>query len=82
MAALKGGSFPGQIGSVVAAIQPALPKSSSGAKDAVEKAVRANVTYQISRLKTSPVLSELVRTGQLKIVGGYYDLNTGVVTLL
>jgi carbonic anhydrase len=81
-AALKGGSFPGQIGSLVAAIQPAIPESSSEAKDALEKAVKANVAYQIGKLKTSPVLLELVKTGQLKIVGGYYDLDTGAVTLL
>ncbi|MBK1986491.1 hypothetical protein A0J48_002835 [Sphaerospermopsis aphanizomenoides BCCUSP55] len=32
--------------------------------------------------KSSPVLSELIMTNKLKIVGGYDDLDTGKVSLV
>jgi carbonic anhydrase len=36
----------------------------------------------MNKIKKSPVLAELVAANQLKIVGGYFDFTTGVVTLL
>lgn len=35
--------------------------------------------WQVDMLKVSPVLTKLVKDGQLKIVGGVYDLATGEV---
>jgi carbonic anhydrase len=48
----------------------------------LENACKANIVYQIGKLKASPVLSERIAAGTLKIVGGYYDLDTGVVSLV
>ncbi|MBO0350550.1 carbonic anhydrase [Phormidium pseudopriestleyi FRX01] len=81
-AAIKGGEFPGQIGSLVAAIAPALATSQGQNGDALENAVKANVYWQVKQLKKSPVISELITDGKLKVVGGYYDLDTGEVELL
>lgn len=81
-AAIKGGEFPGQIGSLVAAIQPALKTSDLRTMSHLEDAVKANVSYQVQRLNKSPVISELVQQGKLKVVGSYYDLDNGVVTLI
>jgi carbonic anhydrase len=81
-ATLKGASVPGQIGSLLDAIRPALDRVKGKPGDALENACKANIAYQIEKLKASPVLSERITAGTLKIVGGYYDLDTGVVSLI
>ncbi|AFY83550.1 carbonic anhydrase [Oscillatoria acuminata] len=81
-AAMKGGEFPGQIGSLVAAIAPALASLEGQTGEPVENAIKANVSWQVNQLKQSPVISELIAEGKLKVVGGYYKLGTGEVELL
>ncbi len=41
----------------------------------------ANILYSIDRLQTSPLVCQFLKTGSLKIVGGVYDLDTGLVTI-
>jgi len=44
--------------------------------------VKANVELIVERLQAAPILSEAVAKGELKIVGGRYDLDTGVVEII
>jgi carbonic anhydrase len=83
-AALAGEAVPGSISSVLAQIEPAIKdyKGQQDDKEAMRKATEANVVYQVSKLKKSPVLSELVAKNQLKIVGGYFSFKTGELTML
>lgn len=81
-ATLQGAQVPGQIASLLEAIQPAVEQTNGQPGDRLENTCKANVLLQIDRLKTSPVLSQLIQDNKLNIVGGYYDLDTGVVTLL
>jgi carbonic anhydrase len=81
-ATLKGTPVPGQIGSLIEAINPSVQKSKNQPGDKLENAVKANVLMQIKNLKASPVLAELIAANKLKIVGGYYDLDTGKVCLV
>ena len=81
-AAIEGGELPGQIGSLTAAIKPAVETSKNQPGDKVENAVKANVRLQAQRCKASPVLNQLIEEGKLKIVGGYYDLDTGAVSMV
>ncbi|HEY9906448.1 MAG TPA: carbonic anhydrase [Thermosynechococcaceae cyanobacterium] len=82
-ATLKGASVPGQIGSLLDAIRPALQKTKPKVGGVqLEDVTRENVRYQIEKLKTSPVITQLIQDGKLKIIGGYYDLDTGAVTRL
>jgi carbonic anhydrase len=81
-ATLKGASVPGKIGSLLDAIRPSLAKAKGLPGDPLENACKANITYQVEELKKSPVLSELITAGKLKIVGGYYDLDNGTVSLI
>jgi carbonic anhydrase len=81
-AAITGGSLPGQIGSLTAAIQPAVQSSQNQSGDPVVNAVKANIRLQANRLKASPVINQLIQEGKLKIVGGYYDLDTAAVEIL
>jgi carbonic anhydrase len=81
-AAIKGGQLPGQIGSLIEAIKPALKTAAARPGNQLEDAVKANVLLQVQRLKKSPVVSELIQAGKLKVVGGYYDLDSGIVSLV
>ncbi|BBD63911.1 carbonic anhydrase [Nostoc commune NIES-4072] len=81
-AAIKGAPVPGQIGSLLEAIKPSVESSKGKEGDKLENACKANVLAQIEKLKSSSVLSELIKSEKLKIVGGYYDLDTGRISLV
>ncbi len=82
-AALEGKPLPGQIGSIVAAIQPAINRSNKNdSEEFYVETIKQNVRLQVNNLYGSPLLYDLVETGKLKIVGAYYSLKTGEVTLL
>jgi carbonic anhydrase len=81
-AALKGGDLPGMINTLVTAIKPAIDASEGKPGDRLTNAVKANVLNQIKRLQTSPVIAQKIQQGKMKIVGGFYDLDTGKVELL
>jgi len=81
-AAVQNGLLLGEIGSFVKAIKPAVTRVKDLPGDAVENTVVANVQYQIERLKRSQLLTEQIKLGKLKIVGGRYDLDTGSVTMI
>jgi carbonic anhydrase len=81
-AAVKNEALPGEISSFVKAILPAVDRVKNQPGDAVDNAVVANVHYQIEQLKRSPLLTEQLESGKLKIVGARYDLDTGSVTIV
>lgn len=81
-AALNGGAYPGVISSLVLAIQPAVDATAGKPGDRLMNAVQENVRLQVKRLETSAVVADAVKAGKLKVVGAYYDLDTGTVTLL
>ncbi len=81
-AAVQNQPLPGEIGTFVEAILPAVARVKDLPGDRVDNAVNANVAYQIELLMRSKLLSERVKSGKLKIVGGRYDLDTGVVKIL
>jgi carbonic anhydrase len=64
-------------------IKPAVDRIRNKSGDINENAVVANVQYQVEILKeTSSILSQLIRDGKLKIVGGSYNLDNGQVDML
>jgi carbonic anhydrase len=81
-AAVQNEPLPGDISTFVKAIKPVVGKVKYQSGDTVDNAVIANVHYQIQRLKRSPLLSERLKSGKLKIVGGRYDLDTGSVGIV
>ncbi|MBN3888335.1 MAG: hypothetical protein HWQ43_03885 [Nostoc sp. JL31] len=65
------------------AIAPAIESANKQLGDAVDNAVRANIKYVTNELKTSqPVLAEFVKKGQVKVLGAYYNLDTGDVQVI
>lgn len=81
-AAVQNKPLPGEISTFVTAILPAVDRVKSESGDLVNNAVTANVRYQIEQLLRSPLLTARSQFGQLKIVGGRYDLDTGKVSLI
>src|SRR5437660_1634001 len=73
------GQAPGHIESLVTAIKPAVEAT---AKDDLETTVKANVKNVVQALRASaPILKAKVNSGDIKVIGGYYSLDTGAVTL-
>ena len=49
----------------------------------MDNAVRANVRNVVNQLRgAGPILSGLVKSGKLRVVGGCYDLDTGKVGMV
>ena len=70
------------IGPLLAELRPAVSASRAMPGDPVENAVRENVRLVVKKLATSEELSAMVKSGELKVVGGVYDLKTGKVELV
>src|SRR5213596_1495213 len=71
------GEAPAHIQSLVTAIQPAVEATVQGD---LEATVRENVKNVVQALRSSaPVLKTKVDSGELKVVGAYYSLDTGSV---
>lgn len=81
-AALDDKKLPGQIGTLLEAILPAVNKSQGQSGDPLENAVKANVLMQVDKLKASPVIANLVKEKKLLVIGAYYDLDTATVSLV
>jgi len=82
-ATIEGGRLPGQIASLIDDIKVGVERAErQPGTNKLETAIKANVLYQVEVLNQSAVLGDLVDKGQLKIVGGYYDLDEGRVTIL
>ena len=71
---------PAHIQSLVAAIQPAVEATSNAD---LEMTVKRNVEDVVQALRSStPVLKSKVDKGELKVIGGYYSLDSGEVTFV
>src|SRR6266436_3254339 len=74
------GKAPGHIESLVTAIKPAVEAT---AKGDLEATIKANVKDVVQALRSStPILKAKVDSGDLRVVGAYYNLDTGAVTFL
>lgn len=74
------GKAPGHIESLVTAIKPAVESTVNGDLDAT---IKANVKHFVNALRSStPILKPKVDSGQVRVVGAYYSLDTGSVTFL
>jgi carbonic anhydrase len=76
-AALAGGSAPGHINSLVRDIQPAVAASKGKEGDSLTNAIHENDAEVAAKIRKQVQLGELAP--QVRIVEGYYDLDTGKV---
>ena len=78
-ATLEGHAVPGQISALFQHILPATARSGGS----LDRAIEENVKDQAALLSgASTVLAEMVRAGEVKVVGAVYDLNTGAVRMV
>jgi carbonic anhydrase len=74
------GTAPGHIESLVAAIKPAVEATLKGNLDAT---IQANVKDVVQALRTStPILKPKVESGEVRVIGATYSLDTGAVAFL
>lgn len=67
---------------IMDAIRPAVRASLALPGDPFENAVKANVRREVAQLKQQPLLAERIAARSLAVLGAYYALESGVVTLL
>jgi carbonic anhydrase len=72
----------GHLRYIVNAIRPTVAEGRLQAGDLLDNAIRANVQRTVERLKNEVVFSAMVCEQKLKIIGAYYDLQSGQVELL
>ena len=83
--AVKDGAvLPGHLPGLIDAIKPAvLAAQATKPADLLSAAIAENVRLTERHIATStPILSEAVATGRLKVAGGVYDLANGKVNLV
>ncbi|MBW4633684.1 MAG: carbonic anhydrase [Iphinoe sp. HA4291-MV1] len=81
--ALEEQPTPGRISLIVEGIKPAIEKVKLRTGDIQENAVVANIQYQAEKLQeSSTILAKLIRQGKLKIIGAFYDIDTGKVSIV
>lgn len=82
-ATVQGGGAHGHIAGIVKAIAPAVKKAKGKKGDLTDNAIRANVELVTKQVKAStPIISKMVRAGKVKVVGAYYDIDTGLVEIV
>lgn len=82
-ATIAGGEIPPNIQKIADAISPAVTKAKEKHLDGKElenEVITDNVIEQVHQLRTkSSIVAEMEHKGELRIVGGVYDLGTGKV---
>jgi carbonic anhydrase len=69
----------GEIGYLVGALAPAVRQVAGKSGDRLANAVHANVDLVLAQLRKSTVLGPLEKAGKVRLVGAYYELDTGKV---
>ena len=82
----KEGVVGGKLKSVIDAIKPAVEKAKAKEQthgcDILCSSVKNNARMVAEKIKkSSPVLSETIENGMLRVVGAYYELDSGIVSL-
>ena len=78
----KNATAEAEINWLVDGIRPAVEQVKAQSGDLLDNAVKANVTLTVERLKGSAILAEALEKSELRIVGGRYDLDTGMVEII
>lgn len=61
-------------------VEAAIKKYTTGKNVTVKEAVKANIKEVVNDLKQVSVLKRYLDEKKLEVVGGYYELNTGIVS--
>ncbi len=81
--ATKNATFPGSIGPMIEPIVPAALAVKDAGGDLVTNAVKENARRTVARiLESSPIVAGLVKSGNVKVVPAFYELDSGKVSFL
>ncbi|MER2249037.1 carbonic anhydrase [Methylorubrum podarium] len=77
-------TLPGHLPVLIDAIRPAVDLAEKArASDPLAEAIAQNVRYNVRRLEQAgPIISDAVARGDVKVVGGFYDIANGAVAFL
>ena len=67
---------------LVDTLAPAVRQVTGKPGDRLTNAVQANVAFVLTKLRQSPVIGPLERSGKLRLAAAYYELDTGKVVML
>ncbi|MGO9056579.1 MAG: carbonic anhydrase [Candidatus Binataceae bacterium] len=81
-AAVLGHEEPGDVGPMLRELSPAVAATRKMPGNRIDNAIRENVILTVRKLSTSKELRGMVKSGDLKIVGGIYSLASGKVEIL
>lgn len=70
------------IEAIATLIEPAVQESKQQKGDPLVNAIKNNVRFSIESLKKSQALLKLHKQGKLEMVGGYYELKSGKVSII
>ena len=72
----------GEVGTLVAAIAPAVEAAKGRPGDLLDNAVRANAIQSADQIRTTSELTASLDSGAVKLVVGYYSLQDGTVSII
>jgi carbonic anhydrase len=76
-------ALPGAIGALIDPIRPVVKMVAGQPGNKLENVIKANVREGVKRLEgLDPILSRLVNSGELRVIGGVYQLRTGKVEVV
>ena len=71
-----------EIDQIALLIEPAVKECKKGKGPVLDQCIESNVRHVVKLIKEDPRISKYLLKGQVDVVGGYYDLNTGKVKIL
>jgi carbonic anhydrase len=75
--------LPGSIEGLVDVIRPAVGDAAGQPGDKLDNVIKANVRKCVETIKSlDPILAKFASSGELKVVGGVYELKSGQVDLV
>lgn len=81
-ATVQGGEAHGHIGSIVETIKPSVEKAKKQKGDILNNSIKNNVEAVVKSIKTAkPIITRLIKENKLKVVGAYYDIDSGIVDI-
>lgn len=76
-------TLPGAIEGVVNYLRPVVRQVTGKPGDKLSNVIKANVVEGVKKLQgLDPILSKMAKAGELKVVGGVYDLASGKVEMV
>jgi len=75
--------LPGHLPALIEPIKPAVEAVRGRAGDLLTNAIKQNVRQTVAQITTAgPIVAPAVADGKVKVVGGFYELETGKVRLI